>query len=1285
MLRLKNITKDYKVGDDVVHALRGISVRFRRNEFVAILGPSGCGKTTLLNIIGGLDRYTEGDLFIAGRSTKEFRDADWDAYRNHSVGFVFQSYNLIPHQSVLSNVELALTLSGVPKAERRARAKAALERVGLGDQLKKKPSQLSGGQMQRVAIARAIVNDPEILLADEPTGALDSETSVQIMEILKEISGDRLVIMVTHNPDLAERYATRTVGLFDGKIVSDTNPYEPAGEEPAASLSREKTGAGKTGKETAPKKKAPRKKKVSMSFWTALSLSLNNLMTKKGRTFLTSFAGSIGIIGIALILSLSNGINSYIESIQEETLASYPIRLLAEETDASSLLGSMTGTKDDGKEHGKDAVYSSSVMYEMINSMINAEKKTNDLAAFKRWLETDEDVQQYLKTVQYSYDVEMKFYARDLDTGKYSDAEVEKLLSNISGADSAFTGLVSNFSGFTVFEELLPGKTGETGDGALVSEMIREQYDLVDGAWPSDKSELLLVLDENNEITDVTQYSLGLVGTEEMTDVAMAAVHGNPIDIKDKSWSYEDIRNIRLKLILPSDLYRDEDGDGVYEDVSEDEVMMDMILSNAPELRISGIVRPKEDTTSPILRGSIGYTTALTEYAIEQTAASAIVQKQTDPDSENYDVFTGLPFYIPEEDQPSDSEKVARFREYAASLDDAGKADLYLQILSNPPEEEIEAKMDEYLSAYPDRATREDYIVEQYTAATDYSEQTIREFLAGYSDEELDTAIRDGLRQMLLAQYSNQASSALFAIASTPNEEELAQLTAPILAGLRTREQKVAYLTAAWTERTGMDTAVVAGYVAALSDEELDAKVTALANETASSQYASYAAAWRSSAQGLPDAQDVILPGSGGGADTGAPEAANPASDSTASHPADAPDDAVTVTPEDTGTSGAGGAIAGSTTDGLPGGDASGYPGDIDSGIPGEAPGFDPGDTPVSTSGDLPAYDGATDPGGSVDGGEIFPDESTSNDNTGSAGTGDMPAGELPADGTITDYAANGALPPSGASDDIPTGAPTEGNAALGGMAGAGEIPLSFAEGANRKIAAAWEEYLSGCDEATLARYYDDFMPNVVSDSTLQDNYKKLGVANLDEPSSISIYAASFEDKDAISQAIERYNESAPEEEQISYTDYVALLMSSVTQIVDFVSYGLIAFVSISLVVSSIMIGIITYISVLERTKEIGILRSIGASKGNIRTVFNAETLIIGFTSGVLGILATLLLCIPINAILHHLTGIDSIAVLPWAAAVILVGISMVLTLISGLIPASVASKKDPVIALRTD
>ena len=523
MLQLKNIVKNYSAGDSTVAALRGVSVSFRDREFVAVLGPSGCGKTTLLNIIGGLDQYTSGDLLISGRSTKEFRDRDWDAYRNHSIGFVFQSYNLIPHQSVLQNVELALTLSGVSKAERRRRAAEALEKVGLGDQLHKRPNQMSGGQMQRVAIARALVNDPEILLADEPTGALDSETSVQIMDILKEISHEKLIIMVTHNPELAERYASRTVRLLDGQIISDSAPFEPETESAPVPLTQKKT---------------------SMSFFTALGLSLNNLLTKKGRTILTAFAGSIGIIGIALILSLSTGIQDYIDRVQEDTLSSYPISIEAETMDMSSMVTSLMGAKAESEEteHEDGRVYSSTIMYDLMNSLNAADTQTNDLESFRAYLDDpDSPIHEYLSAIQYSYDLDLPIYTKDAD-GNIVRADVMQLLqsmmSSMYGGDytSYFDQFGSYYSAMDVWQEMLPGEDGEP-----ISDLVKTQYDMLYGHWPENYDEVVLFVDKNNEISDLVMYAMGLKTESEMEDAMNAAMNQEQVDTTQESWTYEDL------------------------------------------------------------------------------------------------------------------------------------------------------------------------------------------------------------------------------------------------------------------------------------------------------------------------------------------------------------------------------------------------------------------------------------------------------------------------------------------------------------------------------------------------------------------------------------------------------------------------------------------------------------------------------------------------------------------------------------------------------------------------
>lgn len=906
MLELKQITKDYTSGGESVKALKGISIAFRQSEFVSILGQSGCGKTTMLNIIGGLDDYTSGDLIINGRSTKEYRDRDWDTYRNHAVGFVFQSYNLIPHQTVLSNVELALTLSGVSKTERRKRAKDALKQVGLGDQMKKMPNQLSGGQMQRVAIARALVNNPEILLADEPTGALDSETSVQVMEILKEVAKDRLVVMVTHNPELAERYSTRIVRLLDGEIISDTMPYDPQQET-------EKEAEGPLGK------------KPSMSFLTALSLSLNNLMTKKGRTILTAFAGSIGIIGIALILSLSNGIQSYIDDLEEDTLTSYPITIQQATMDMSSMMSTMLGVQK-SEPHEDGLVHSSNIMTSMIDSIMQ-EITTNDLASFKAYLEQDgNEIAELCSEIKYSYPTEIGIYTTT-DTGRVHRVNPVSVLEEIGMGDIA-SGMQMNNIG--VCTELVD------------SESMRESdYELVAGDWPSAYNEVVLIVNENNEITDYTLYALGLRDTEALRDSILenqqkimesgSAEGAVAIEDAESTYTYEDLMDLDLRLVLPTAYYEKQE-DGTYLDMREDEDYMEQLVDQAETLQVVGVLRTMDDNGSEY--GTIGYTTELTEYVVEQVEDSEILRAQEeDP---NTDVFTGLPF---------------------------------------PGTEEAEAVTE--------------------------------------SQAETDTA----------ASGLNEAQTALV------------------------------------TEVIGE------------MPEEYQSQLAAME----------------------PEMQAEIL-------------------------------------------------------------------------------------------------------------------------------------------------IANGLLEQS--------------------------------------------------ELDALGDGEDQEKPKV-SDSSYEENMNLLHAASLEEPSAISLYAASFEDKTAITDALDAYNEeqsaAGNEDQVIQYTDYVGLLMSSVTDIVNVVSYVLIAFVGISLVVSSIMIGVITLISVQERTKEIGILRAIGASKRDVSRVFNAETLIIGLVAGVLGIGITVLLNIPINLIIDHLAGIDDVARLPVKGAVILVIISVLLTVLAGLIPAKAAAKKDPVEALRTE
>ena len=867
MLQLKNITKNYLSGDNEVQALKGINIEFRENEFVSILGQSGCGKTTLLNIIGGLDRYTSGDLIINGKSTKEFKDKDWDIYRNHSVGFVFQSYNLIPHQTVLANVELALTISGVGKSERKKRAIEALQKVGLGDQLNKKPNQMSGGQMQRVAIARALVNDPDILLADEPTGALDSKTSVQVMEILKEISKDRLIIMVTHNPELAKKYSSRIVKLLDGKIIDDSNPYKSSEED----VKKARNKKDKSGK-------------ASMKFTTAVRLSLNNLMTKKGRTFLTSFAGSIGIIGIALILTLSHGMQSYINRVEEDTLSSYPLTIQEASIDVTSMLEAMMGNGEK-EEHNDNKIYSRPIVNNILET-VSTKLQTNNLEEFKKYLESgDTNIKDYINAIQYEYNLNLNIYKQNEDK-TYQQVNPSKVFDELGFGEmmesrQSTSSMMSGSMTMTqtdVWNEMLDNQN-----------LLQSQYDVLAGKWPTKYNEVVLIVDENNEISDYTLYSLGIKDIKELNESMEKIKNKEKVEAgESESYSYDDLLNYKFKILLNTDYYKE--SGNAWQDMSNDDEYMKNVVDNAEEITIVGIIKPNEENVSSSGAGMIGYTKELKEYVINKINETEIVKEQKE--NPNINVFTGIEF------------------------------------------------------------------PENQNSSFDYSQLT--------------------------------------------------------------DEQRM--------------------YMATLSEAEL------------------------------------------------------------------------------------------------------------------------------------------------------------------------------------------------------------------------AELMKNYAEN---------------------------------STATYDSNLSTLGVVDLNKPSTINIYPKDFESKDMITTRISEYNDKqtndGKEENVITYTDIVGVMMSSVSTIINVISYVLIAFVGISLVVSSIMIGIITYISVLERTKEIGILRSIGASKKDVSRVFNAETLIIGLVAGLIGIVVTLLLNIPINMIIKSIVGISNISKLPTAGAIILVVISVGLTMIAGLIPARFAAKRDPVEALRTE
>ena len=1082
MLKLTNIVKTYDAGSNQVSALKGVSIDFRPAEFVAILGPSGCGKTTLLNIIGGLDRYTTGDLNIRGKSTKEFTDRDWDTYRNHSVGFVFQSYNLIPHQNILANVELALTLSGVKKADRRRKAAEALRKVGLEEHMHKKPNQLSGGQMQRVAIARALVNDPEILLADEPTGALDTETSVQVMDLLKEISHDRLVVMVTHNPELAEEYATRTVRLLDGNIIDDSAPYEAPINPPQT---------GKT-------------KKTSMPFRTALSLSFKNLLTKKGRTILTAFAGSIGIIGIALILAISTGVNNYIDTVQQETLSSFPIQIEKESTNMNALLTSMMGsTATDGESvANRDAVYGNPVMYKMMKSMLNAEVTTNNLVKFKEYLDAHKDeLNKYSAALQYGYDIKLNIYATD-PTGAYAKADFVDLMSSVMAGGSMMSGISSimeNADGMTVWQELLTDP--QTGS---VSSLVSDQYDLIHGKWPTEKNELLLVLNSHNEISDITLYSLGLVDKQTMINSTIAAMMGKEDngwdEYEGKSWTYEEICNIDLKFILPTDYYQYDKSEGLWKDISTNKALLEAVINKGLNMNIVGIVKPNEDATAAFLNGSLCYTNALTKYYIEALSDHEMVKQQQS--NTDFNIISGLPFFIEENETLTEAQKIQAFRDYVATLNDNDKAALYEQILAAPSDEMIQGAIDGLLAQYSDKKAAEiiDDIVKQYAGELGYGEDLIRDMLGGYSKEELIEILKETVTDMIVAKYQEDAAKKMEAIKAKPSAAELENLRNMVLAEMyksiaempepqqemMKHQINIGFVAQNWAAKTGMSMQAATTVIMQMGAEEFAAAFDAALNETAAQMYTQ-----------------------------------------------------------------------------------------------------------------------------------------------------------------------------------------------LGGF-GSGSEAIA-------KVAAAFDAYLEGLSDEELLRCYENHMPDNVSDKSHREVLDMLGVKDEADPDFIFIYPIDFEKKENIASMIADYNSNASEDDQIKYTDIAAMLMSSVSSIITAISVVLICFVSISLVVSSIMIGIITYISVLERTKEIGILRAIGASKKDISRIFNAETMIIGFMAGLVGIIITVALCFPISWIARSLTGISSLtAVLPWFGY-LLIPLSIGLTMIAGLFPSSMAAKKDPVVALRTE
>ncbi len=1089
MLQIKNIKKEYKTGELIQKALDDVSLNLRDNEFVAILGPSGSGKTTLLNIIGGLDRYDIGDLIINGISTKEYKDRDWDTYRNHSIGFVFQSYNLIPHQTVLANVELALTIGGISAKDRRKRAIDALEAVGLGEQIHKKPNQMSGGQMQRVALARALVNNPDILLADEPTGALDTETSIQVMDILKKVADDRLVVMVTHNPELAEEYASRIVRLKDGKIIDDSQPYteEEVKKDQEADLPKEET-----------EKKSKKKKLSGMSFLTSLALSFNNLKTKKGRTILTSFAGSIGIIGIALILSMSTGVDAYIDQIQKDTMTSYPITISSTSFDLASMFGAPSNDSEEVSEEivpvkverDADKVYANYADLH-INNAVSTSFKENNLTDFKKYLDNPEsEIHQYLgeNGIVYSYDVDFKVFTHDsdkklVDTDVSTSSEYEEesnIFGNMMEARSLMMSNMSSLMGGSEtnnaenFSEMLPGV-----DGEVVSDVVKDNYDIVYGSWPDDYDEVVLVLNRNNTLFSGTLYQLGYLNERQYKDAMQKIKDGE--DAEELKYTYEKLCS-QTFTVVPAAAYYEKNDNGTFSYIGIDEKKLEEAVKKGIDLRIVGLVKLKEDASSQNIPTSVGYTTLLTNKIADYCNTSEIVRKQME--NPKTDVLTGQQF---EDTDLSDSVKAKKAKEYMEKQSTEDKAALFSTVMMLDYEGGMSAMMTTQMGAFGDQLSSA-----IGTAIYSAFDQAVRSALSSAS-EAFGTAVKE-----------------------------------------------------VW------------------GSGEIDFDIPTLA----------------------PDEKEPT-----------AEEETTTAEEETSSEEATEESSS-----EDESTS--------------------------------EEPTSEEPTTQEPTT--LPRIDWK----------KLLEQLESIN-----------------LDSIAYNYNFGNSL-------DI--------NLDLGSAAG--DLDFSMDEQDMADVVQYWLD--NTATQKTLAGYYDQFMDS----ASYEDNMKAFGMISFDAPSSISLYTDSFEGKDGISLSIDNYNKGKSEEDKIVYTDYVALLTTSVTTIIDAISYVLIGFVAVSLFVSCIMIGVITNISVLERTKEIGVLRALGASKANISQVFNAETFIIGCLSGIIGVGISLLALIPINSIIHGLMGNESLsAQLPFVNGFILILISIAITIVGGLIPSRKAAKKDPVIALRTE
>ena len=1186
MLQIRDICKEYRTGSLVQKALDQVSLNLRDNEFVAILGPSGSGKTTLLNIIGGLDRYDSGDLIINGISTKKYKDRDWDSYRNHTIGFVFQSYNLIPHQTILSNVELALTISGIGKSERRERAKKALDQVGLGEQVHKKPNQLSGGQMQRVAIARALVNDPEILLADEPTGALDSETSVQVMELLKEVARDRLVVMVTHNPELAHEYATRIVNLKDGKIRSDSDPFmvnEQELEEP------EHKNMGK----------------ASMSFLTALSLSFNNLKTKKARTLLTSFAGSIGIIGIALILALSTGVNDYIKQIEEETLSEYPLQIQSTGVDFSSMIES--GEEAGTQEEEQGDIYVVNMVTDMFSTM-----DTNDLESLKSYLDSgDSGIEKYTNAVEYSYNTEPQIYKENGDEIRqvHPDSSFSSLgLGSASNTNSMMSSMMST----DVFYEMPENE-----------ELYEGQYDIKAGRWPENSNECVLVLTQGGAISDFMLYTLGLRDPLELDEMVSQFLNEEDITVPEDmgSYDYDDIIGINFKLVNSADYYAYDSQYQVWTDKSGDHDYVKGLVENGEDLTIVGVVQPSEDANASALSAGICYPASLTKHMSEYAEDTEIVKQQLADPSVN--VFTGEAFGEESSENTFDMES-----------------------LITVDEEKLQEAFGFDESAFSNLSDSFDFS-SVFGNAGDSVDLSGMVDLSGINISLPETGTMD-LGEMLGNLDISISSEGFARMAESLMEGyQLYVKDHPEADYSGLLESFQNYLTSD-SAKSIMKESVVniikESGAMTVSSSELSSLFEGLKEEFAASVA-------EKDFQSVDEFYNALVSFMG----------TNPTAVQKFNQLLEGKMGNITVTDEQMT------ALAQEIMKGY-----------YDYAQAGNGP--DPSKI-----------------------GEYFLDYLQTEDAQnrlaeGLAGTVDMGNVEGQLTQAVENYMRNAM---SSYGNAVSQALSAQISSAMQ------QMMSQLANGMGTAMSQAMANVGSSLENAMNIdgdAFADAFQMNMTGDqltelmmsmnsgdsASYENNLATLGYVDFDVPSGIDIYPKDFESKEQVVKILDDYNskmeEEGKEEQVITYTDVVGTLMSSVTDIIDIISYVLIAFVAISLVVSSIMIGVITYISVLERKKEIGILRAIGASKGNISQVFNAETFIIGFCAGAMGIIISLLLLIPGNALIHYLAGTDAVnAVLPVRPAVILILLSVVLTLIGGLIPSRKAAKSDPVTALRTE